>query len=72
MTLEIEGVRPAVLSQPTCESLGRLPRFRHVVRNLCAWRLRRADIDALIDELAEAHASLDAELRTFTDFLASL
>jgi hypothetical protein len=72
MALDIEGVRPPVLSAGTCEAMGRLMRFRHVVRNLYAWTLRRADIDVLLGEIDATHAALVADLHGFSEFLASL
>lgn len=41
MALDIDGVRPAVVRQETVEHLSELLRFRHVVRSLYAWTLRR-------------------------------
>lgn len=70
--LDIEGVRPPVLSAATAETLGRLLRFRHIVRNLYAWTLRRAEMDALVGEIEACHASVQADLGMFGEFLMSL
>ena len=44
MAVEVKGVRPAVLSGPTCELMHEVRKFRHVVRHKYALQLRRRDV----------------------------
>ncbi|GAC1520532.1 MAG: hypothetical protein NVS3B10_21830 [Polyangiales bacterium] len=72
MALDIEGVRPPMLRRATAEGLGELLRFRHVVRSLYAWTLRRTELDALVDGLGALHAALTEDVTTFRAFLSAL
>jgi len=72
MALRIEGVRPAVLQEQTAGDLQRLLRFRHAIRNLYAWTLRREDMDSLVDALRPTHDALVGDLAGFGGFLGEL
>lgn len=72
MTLDIEGVRPALITSTTAEALANLLRFRHIVRHLYAWSLRRAEIDVLARGLGATHAALSREVRQWCAFLDAL
>ncbi len=72
MTLDIEGVRPRVLSAPAYDSLDELRRFRHVFRS--AYRLRLdADRLALVYRKAQALEHVyRADIERFLAFLDDL
>jgi hypothetical protein len=72
MTLEIPEVRPRALTASTRDRLEALLRFRHVVRNLYAWTLRRDELQIHVSELAETHAALERDLAEFDRFLREL
>lgn len=44
MAVEVKGVRPAVLGEPTRELMHEVRKFRHVVRHKYALQLRRRDV----------------------------
>ena len=62
-------VRPAVISESTCDRLEAYRGFRHVVRNIYTFRFDSAKIEKLIDELPNLMKQLQAELLAFADFL---
>ena len=72
MTLDIEGIRPHVLSAQAHNSLDELRRFRHVFRS--AYRLRLdADRLALVYRKAQDLQKVyEADLRRFIAFLDKL
>lgn len=72
MTLDIEGIRPRVLSAQAYDSMDELRRFRHVFRS--AYRLRLdAERLALVYRKAQAlQAIYEADLRQFIAFLDEL
>lgn len=69
MTLEINGIRPAVLSQPIVHSLDEFLRFRHVMRSLYAFELNEERIRDLVRKLPSTFDGLQADLKHFTVFL---
>ena len=72
MALDIPAVRPAVLRKETADALSGLLRFRHAIRNLYAWTIRRADMDVHFAALADLHQRLGADLDGFRSFLGGL
>jgi hypothetical protein len=44
MTLDIEGIRPAVLSKETASILDEYRSFRHVVRNIYGFEMQLRDV----------------------------
>ena len=72
MAIEIPDIRPSVVSEATHDRLAALLRFRHVVRNLYAWTLRREEVQALVVEIAETNAGLTRELDAFEAALRAL
>jgi hypothetical protein len=72
MALDIPEVRPRALADPTKERLESLLRFRHVVRNLYAWTLRRDELQVHVAALQDTHAALERDLGEFEEFLRSL
>ena len=69
MCLDIPGIRPRVLSDQTCSDLDEFLRFRHVVRNVYAFRLDGARVTELALEARKLNDRITTELRAFTDFL---
>lgn len=57
---------------PPAERLAGLLRFRHAIRNLYAWTIRRAEMDIHIAALPEHHHRLTADLERFGSFLRRL
>jgi hypothetical protein len=72
MALDIPAVRPAVLRKETADALSGFLRFRHAIRNLYAWTIRRADMDVHLAALADLHQRLGADLNAFRSFLGGL
>ena len=69
MSLDLPGVRPPVLRTATADSLQRFLGFRHVVRNLYAWTIRREEMDLLVRALPTVDADLGQDLERFGAFL---
>lgn len=69
MTLQVGGLRPAVLRDETAEALGPYLRFRHLVRNLYTWNFEAAKLADLIAGLPQALADLRTDLVAFGSFL---
>jgi len=51
MTLEVPGLRPALIDASLAEELGEFLRFRHVFRNSYGWSLRDDRMRDLEDRL---------------------
>lgn len=71
MTLEVEGVRPAVIRPATAQSLGAYLRFRHLVRNLYTWSFEADKLSDLVAGLPQMLADLEEDLGVFGGFLAA-
>lgn len=69
MQLEIQGIRPALLSAETAADLDELRRFRHLFRHACAAEL---DPDKVADLAAQAMRTQRTFARDFERFLARL
>lgn len=69
MQLEIQGIRPALLSAETASDLDELRRFRHLFRHAYAAEL---DPDKVADLAAQAVRAQRAFARDFERFLARL
>lgn len=69
MQLEIQGIRPALLSAKTASDLDELRRFRHLFRHAYAAEL---DPDKVADLAAQAVRTQRAFARDFERFLARL
>lgn len=67
MSLEIPGVRPAVIDEELARSLGDFRRFRHVFRNVYGFALEDERMRPLEERLP---AVLDAFRRQVGEFLA--
>jgi hypothetical protein len=69
MSLEVEGVRPAVIRAETAASLDEYLRFRHLVRNLYTWNFEEAKLAQLIAGLDRVLTDLKTDLSTFGRYL---
>jgi hypothetical protein len=69
MSLDIEGVRPAVFSRSTVEVLRRLLGFRHFFRHAYAVGLDAERLQALRREAIEAAPRILAELQELDAFM---
>jgi hypothetical protein len=72
MAVDLPSVRPAVLTTETAETLAEYLRFRHLVRNIYAFRLDVTRMAHLAQEIGEVWANLRQELNQFADYLQAL
>lgn len=72
MSSEVPGGRPRMLVQETRDCLDEYCGFRHVVRNIHAFQLRPAHVQALADRVRHCHACFARDLRDFISYLESL
>jgi hypothetical protein len=71
-TLEIDGVRPAVLSEPTGAGLSDLLRFRHAIRNMYAWTLGRPEVQRVAVGVDQLHLLIERDIEEFRRFLKAI
>ncbi len=69
MTLDLDSVRPAVISRELAELLGPYLRFRHLFRNLYGYILDRDRIAALEKDFSVVFDRFITESRTFAAWL---
>jgi hypothetical protein len=69
MTLELEGVRPAVISGETATVLEDFLRFRHLFRNIYGFTLKPDRLRALEQQLDAALTSIRSDLHQFMTWL---
>ncbi len=69
MVLEIDGIRPAVLSTELKEDLEDYRGFRHVVRNVYTFHLNPKKLAVLITDLSSVMDKVELELTGFARFL---
>ena len=67
--LEIENIRPAVISSQTRKDLEELLKFRHIVRNLYGFELEPKRIKPLIVLTTSLYPHLADEIEKFAAFL---
>jgi len=72
ISLDVDPIRPAVISKETKTDLEELLRFRHIVRNLYGFELSADRITHLIDHTLRVYPRLVNELKTFFAFLSTL
>ena len=71
MSMEITGIRPAVISLDLKEKLEEYRGFRHVVRNVYTYHLSPQKIKPLVDKVQEVFNKSEKELSAFAKFLQS-
>lgn len=69
MTVELFGVRPAVISQSTYDQLDEYRGFRHIVRNVYTFKFDPIKIERLVRKAPALFSQSRAELLAFADFL---
>ena len=69
MSEEALAVRPAVVSDATCNALQPYRGFRHVVRHVYAFRFDSTKLQVLVEQMPEVFAQIRLELQAFADFL---
>ncbi len=72
MTIEIEGIRPRVISAEFAEELDDYRRFRHMFRHAYAGELRWKKMNHLADNIDTVYGLLEASLKGFIAFLTDL
>jgi hypothetical protein len=72
MSGDIEGRRPAIISDRLRDQLDEYRGFRHVVRNVYAFNFRPSRIKELTDNLPETYSLVKEEIHNFTHFLDQL
>jgi hypothetical protein len=72
MTLDITGIRPAVLQADTHKSLVEYLEFRHVVRNVYTFNLQSERVTELVHNLRAAFTLVQRDLQSFIEFLNEL
>jgi len=71
MSIEVPGIRPAVISLELKELLEDYRGFRHVVRNVYTYHLNPEKIERLVTKISGVFQKADAELTAFAKFLQS-
>lgn len=72
MCLDLPGIRPRVLSEQTCGDLDEFLRFRHIVRNVYAFRLDGDRVTELAREARKLNNQVANELHSFAEFLGQV
>ena len=72
MTANIEGIRPAVISETTKQGLSELLAFRHVVRSVYGYELDFKRIETLVKLVLNIYPSFKKEIEKFCKFLNDL
>jgi len=72
MSLDIEGIRPAVISQQTSRDLEELLAFRHIVRSIYGYELDAERVDLLVKKAVSLSPTLEMEIEKFCDSLQQL
>ena len=72
MALDVEGVRPAVISEATCSDLEELLKFRHIVRNIYGYELNVERISELVDLAIQLLPRFKKEIESFCSFLMKI
>ena len=69
MLVEIPGLRPAVISTETGNILDEQRRFRHLIRNIYAYKLDPDRVGKLVHAAQTVFPNIEAELLAFVAFL---
>jgi hypothetical protein len=69
MTLELPGIRPAVIRRETARALEEFLRFRHLFRNVYGFELEWPRLRALARRVPKAWRLLRADVKRFLSFL---
>jgi len=69
MSMEIQGLRPAVISEELLDLLEEYRGFRHVVRNIYTYHLSPEKMERLVAKIALVLEKVKTELTFFAAFL---
>jgi hypothetical protein len=69
MTLELPGIRPAVVTRSLADSLGPFLRFRHLFRNLYGFVLDPERVAEIESTLPEVRAAFVREIEAFLGWM---
>lgn len=69
MAVEVPSIRPALISEDTRRMLDEYRGFRHIVRNVYAFRFDLAKIQKLVQDVPAVLSQVRAELLAFADFV---
>ena len=69
MSIEVPGVRPAVISLELKEKLEEYRGFRHVVRNVYTYHLDPEKVKPLVKPIIRVRKKLEKELSAFARFI---
>jgi hypothetical protein len=69
MTFEVDGVRPAVISDETRQALGEYRGFRHIVRNVYTFKFDPAKVQRLVEGVSAVSTQVQTELLAFASFV---
>ncbi len=72
MAGEVEGVRPAVISDELREILEEYLRFRHLFRNIYGYKLKWERISPLAKKLSDINKRIRTEIKEFRKFLIQM
>ncbi len=72
MSIEVAGLRPAVISTELKESLEDYRGFRHVVRNVYTYHFNPEKLKILVENLQDVSARVNSELSAFAEFLKNV
>jgi len=72
MALDIPSVRPAVISSNLCERLDEYLRFRHVIRNIYAFKIDSDQLQKLVDSFNRTFQQFSQEITEFLKFVKTL
>ena len=72
MSLEIDEIRPAVISEALRTQLDQYLGFRHVFRNVYGFHLDGAKLTALINGLDAVFSDFQRAIQTFNEFLKTI
>ena len=72
MSLEIEDIRPSLISKDTAKLLEEYLAFRHVIRNIYGFEIDSERLKRLIEKIYGTHQRLTKEINSFIRFLKKL
>ncbi len=72
MSLDIENIRPPVISKNTAKALEEYLAFRHVVRNIYGFEIDGERLARLIEKLFSTHKRFKKEVEDFIVFLRKM
>lgn len=72
MSIEIEKIRPPVISKKTAMALAEYLGFRHVVRNIYGFEIDSGRLQRLIEKLPVVYKNFKREVDIFIEFLEEM